>query len=200
MGSVSVTDAATALSHTQPSRAPWLSFVLTAAAALVLDLWTKSLALDHLQIGETVPALGGWLPLTLHFNTGGLWGLGGGWISRWVFLPVTLLALWVVAQLYRDSHRGQWLRRLTLPLIAAGALGNLVDRLRWEKGVVDFLGPFDLGFMTWPIFNVADMAISVSTVLLVLTLWHEGHQAAKSRRAAVESTVTEPAASSSVLD
>ncbi len=183
-----------------PSAAPWLTFVLTAAGVLILDLWTKSLALSHLQVGETVPALGGWLPLTLHFNTGGLWGLGGGWISRWVFLPVTLLALWVVAQLYRDSHRGQWLRRLTLPLIAAGALGNLVDRLRWEKGVVDFLGPFDLGFMTWPIFNVADMAISVSTVLLVLALWREGHQAAKAQHAAAESPVAEPAVSSPMLD
>jgi signal peptidase II len=54
-----------------------------------------------------------------------------------------------------------------------GALGNLIDRVRWNKGVVDFIGPIDLGFMDWPIFNVADMAISCGAVALAISFWME---------------------------
>ena len=158
----------------------WLPFAVLAIIVLGLDLLTKSLALRHLEVGETT-YLGGFLPLTLHFNTGGVWGIGGGVVPRWVFLPVTLLAVAVLIQLYRAAQPEQWLRRLVIPLITAGALGNLVDRLRWDRGVVDFIGPVDLGFMLWPIFNIADSAISCCTVLLVLSLWRESwleHRAA----------------------
>lgn len=79
----------------------------------------------------------------------------------------------MLVQLYRTTTTDHRLRRILVPAIAGGALGNLVDRLRWDRGVVDFLGPFDLGFMVWPIFNVADMAISCGTALLVLSLWRE---------------------------
>jgi signal peptidase II len=48
-----------------------------------------------------------------------------------------------------------------------------VDRVRHTQGVVDFIGPLDLGFMHWPIFNVADMAITVGAILLGISLWRE---------------------------
>ena len=62
---------------------------------------------------------------------------------------------------------------LALSLVFSGALGNLIDRVRWNRGVVDFIGPINLGFMDWPIFNVADMAISCGAVALALSFWTE---------------------------
>jgi signal peptidase II len=52
-------------------------------------------------------------------------------------------------------------------------VGNLYDRVRWNRGVVDFLGPIDLGFWDFPIFNVADMAITCGAVLLAISFWFE---------------------------
>ena len=64
-------------------------------------------------------------------------------------------------------------RLIALSLVFSGALGNLIDRVRWNRGVVDFIGPIDLGFMDWPIFNVADMAISCGAVALAISFWME---------------------------
>jgi signal peptidase II len=69
-------------------------------------------------------------------------------------------------------------RILAISLVFAGALGNLIDRVRWSRGVVDFIGPINLGFMNWPIFNVADMAISCGAVALAISFWTEEEQTA----------------------
>jgi signal peptidase II len=58
-------------------------------------------------------------------------------------------------------------------LVVAGAVGNLYDRLRWSRGVVDFIGPVDLGFWDFPIFNVADSAITCGAIMLALSFWQE---------------------------
>jgi lipoprotein signal peptidase len=60
------------------------------------------------------------------------------------------------------------------------AAGNLYDRVRWERGVVDFIGPIDLGLWNFPIFNVADMAITCGAVLLAVSFWFE-EQAERAR-------------------
>jgi len=152
-------------------RRSWIVFLVVMAGVVAADLMTKSWALSHLEYAAPTTYAGGILPLTLHFNTGGLWGLGSGLAARWFFPLATAIALFVLVRLYRMTESGETLRLLTIPMIAGGALGNLVDRVRWDRGVVDFLGPFDLGFMVWPIFNVADMAISCCTLLLVVCLW-----------------------------
>ncbi|MCB1054521.1 MAG: signal peptidase II, partial [Acidobacteria bacterium] len=139
-------------------RYKWWIFAAVLGTVLGLDLATKSWALHDLHPHGPTRYLFGWLPLTLHFNTGGLWGVGQGSVSRWVFSIATVGALWLLIHLYRRTSFARPFRMVAIPMIAAGALGNLVDRLRWDHGVVDFIGPFDLGFMQWPIFNVADMA------------------------------------------
>jgi signal peptidase II len=155
------------------SNRKWILFAAVVLSILALDLATKSWALGALEPqGPTIYGLG-LIPLTLHFNTGGLWGIGSGAVSRWVFSIASLAALALLVHLYRSTDRRHPLRLITIPMIAAGALGNLVDRLRWDRGVVDFIGPVDLGFMHWPIFNVADMAISCCTILLVISLWRD---------------------------
>jgi len=140
---------------------------------LVADILTKRWAEVALWDAPRPDFLGGWVPLTLAHNTGAAFGISVGDNSRWFFIPVSLLALGLMVFLLVRAHRRDHVRLVSLVLVISGALGNLIDRVRWDGGVVDFIGPVDLGFMLWPIFNVADMAISCGAVLLALSFWLE---------------------------
>jgi signal peptidase II len=85
--------------------------------------------------------------------------------------------------LFRQAHDRDILRIVSISLVVSGAIGNLYDRVRWNRGVVDFIGPIDLGFWDFPIFNVADMAITCGAVLLALSFWFE-EQEERSKTAA----------------
>lgn len=140
---------------------------------LVLDLWSKRWALSALGDGTRMEILGGFVPLTLAFNRGAAFGLSIGGDPRWFFIPVTLLAVGFLSVLLLQARSDDYLRLVAVSLVLGGALGNLYDRLRWDRGVVDFLGPIDLGIMDWPIFNVADMGITCGAVLLAISFWGE---------------------------
>ena len=126
--------------------------------------------------------LDGLVPLTLAFNRGAAFGISIGNDPRWFFIPVTILAMVLLATLFVQSESGDRARVVSIALILSGALGNLVDRVRWDRGVVDFIGPINLGFMDWPIFNVADSAITCGAVLLGVSFWRE--ERARAREAA----------------
>jgi signal peptidase II len=140
---------------------------------LILDVITKRWAMDSLNSGPAPELFGGLVPLTLAFNRGAAFGLSIGNDPRWFFIPVTILALVLLAYLFVRTEPVDRFRIFALSLVLAGALGNLIDRVRWDRGVVDFIGPIDLGFMDWPIFNVADMAISCGAVALAISFWME---------------------------
>ena len=139
---------------------------------LVSDILTKRWALDALQT-RSIDLLGGWIPLTLAYNRGAAFGLSIGNDPRWFFIPVTLVAMVLLGFLLLKTEPEDRFRILALSLVFSGALGNLIDRVRWARGVVDFIGPINLGFMDWPIFNVADMAISCGAVALAISFWTE---------------------------
>lgn len=141
---------------------------------LILDFWSKSWALRELQGQAPQELLGGLIPLTFALNTGAAFGLSiGGGDSRWFFVPVTIIALGLLAVLFKQADKADGLRLVSLSFVVAGAVGNLWDRVRWSRGVVDFIGPVDLGFWDFPIFNVADIAISCGAVLLAISFWQE---------------------------
>ena len=152
---------------------------------LILDIFTKRWAMGALSTRPS-ELFGGWVPLTLAFNRGAAFGLSIGNDPRWFFIPVTLLALGLLTGLLLKTDAGDRFRILALSLVLTGALGNLIDRVRWDRGVVDFIGPIDLGFMDWPIFNVADMAISCGAVALAISFWMEE---AKENKGAAELAV-----------
>lgn len=142
-------------------------------AVLALDVTTKSLAVAHL-VPEYVPheVIGDWVQLTLAYNPGASFGIGVGPYSRTVFIALATCALLILSQLYRAAAPSDRPRALALALVCAGAFGNMLDRVRSARGVVDFidLGIGDARFYT---FNVADMAITVGAVLLAWILWQE---------------------------
>jgi signal peptidase II len=139
----------------------------------VLDVVTKAMAVRAL-VPQRVPheVVGEYVRLTLVYNPGAAFGLHLGSQSRWIFTALTLVALVILGRLYQATQRGDTLRVLALALVCAGAVGNLIDRLRSDLGVVDFLD-VGLGTTRWPTFNVADMAVSVGAILLAWVLWQE---------------------------
>jgi signal peptidase II len=139
---------------------------------LVLDIITKRWAMAVLD-GHPKELFGGFVPLTLAYNRGAAFGISIGTDPRWFFIPVTLFALVLLGFLLTKTDSRDRFRIFALVLVFSGAFGNLIDRLRWSRGVVDFIGPIDLGFMEWPIFNVADMSISCGAVALAISFWTE---------------------------
>ena len=146
------------------------TFLACAAAVLALDQATKALASTHLLMGQPVRILGEFFRLTLVHNSGAAFGLFPG--SRLPFILVSVLAIAVVLFLFaRDAYRSL-LNRVLLGCILGGALGNLVDRIRWGR-VVDFID-VGLGALRWPVFNVADSAVTLGVILLAWNLARSG--------------------------
>lgn len=160
------------------TKALYLSVFLP--VVLVVDWITKRWALSELWDGRQIDLLGGLLPLTLAFNRGAAFGMGIGDDSRWLFVPITLVALVLLTVLYRQAEPSDHVRLAAIAAVVSGALGNLWDRVRWDRGVVDFIGPVDLGFWDFPIFNVADISITCGAILLALSFWQEERRIAAS--------------------
>lgn len=148
---------------------------------VLVDAFTKLIAVDRLVPVHTPhPVLGEWLRWTLVYNPGAAFGLHLGPWSRWIFVALTAVALGVLWSLYRTSAVEARVRVLALSAIAGGAVGNLVDRLRSARGVVDFID-VGVGAWRWPTFNVADMAVSCGAITLAIVLWREDAALARAR-------------------
>jgi signal peptidase II len=151
-----------------------LVFWAVAAVVVVLDLYTKQLAVASLS-RVPVRVLGEWLTLRLVYNPGAAFGINVGQHSRWVFMCLALIALVVLGLMVYQTSPSQRIRLLTLGLVCGGAVGNLIDRVRSARGVVDFIDVW-IGRFHWPTFNVADMAVSCGAIALAAILWSEGRQ------------------------
>ncbi len=164
-----------------------------ALVIVVADVITKWVAVQVLSpVYSSREVFGDWFRFTLVYNRGAAFGLHVGPYSRWVFLILTVVALYVLGRLYITTRAGQRLRVFAIALVCGGALGNLIDRVRHEMGVVDFID-MGVGGWRWPTFNIADVAVSIGAFLLAWALWGEEEETAT---AAMESASV-PAARSS---
>jgi signal peptidase II len=160
-----------------------------AVVVVLLDVITKAMA-----VAALAPALiphsvvGDVARLTLVYNRGAAFGIHVGRYSRPIFAVLTVGALLILWRLYRATALSDRRRVIALALVSAGAVGNLIDRVRSSRGVVDFI---DLGTTAWrwPTFNVADIAVTTGAVLLAIVLWQEDRAAA---RAAATAAATIP--------
>jgi len=147
-----------------------------AVLVIALDQFTKSWIVHHLAYGARVVLLPV-LEITVRFNRGAAFSFladASGW-QRWLFtgLAVTV-ALGIILWLRRLDARRQWLLAVSLSLILAGALGNLIDRLRLGH-VIDFV-VVHWNDAYFPAFNVADSAITVGAILMLLDAWVGGRR------------------------
>jgi len=145
----------------------WVAAI--AGIVLVLDQLTKQLVMAHIPRHGTVPVVPGFFDLINVRNPGAAFGFLAGVQSAWrtaFFLAVSTAALVVIAVLVRKS--ADRLSIVAFSLIGGGAVGNLVDRVRFGE-VVDFI---DWYYRTWhwPAFNIADSAITVGVGLLAIEM------------------------------
>lgn len=148
------------------SMRPALVLAGTAVTLYVADQVSKALVVASLDPGEYINVVGDLVRIWYVKNTGAAFSLLPGAI--WLFIPVTILALVMVAYFFRSFRdRGPWIH-VVLGGVLAGALGNLTDRVRLGY-VVDFVS-VGLGNTRFPTFNVADSAVVVGIGLLVLYL------------------------------
>ena len=150
---------------------PKLRVGLTAVVVcLALDLISKYLVESHLHYGDKRAVIEGFFYLTHVRNQGAAFGMGANLpdsVRLGFFYVVSVLAIGIIISFYRKLAPGDRLSALALGLILGGAVGNLVDRVRFGE-VVDFLH-FKLwqGY-SWPDFNLADSFIVTGVALLVL--------------------------------
>jgi signal peptidase II len=145
---------------------PWL---LLSIAVIALDQWTKWLVLQKLvpyMPHAVVPHVLNW---TLAFNTGAAFSFlagGSGW-QVWLFGALAVIVCIALVVWLARTPRGEWRTALPLALIIGGALGNLIDRLLRGQ-VTDFIQVYWRTW-AWPAFNVADSAICVGAIALIVT-------------------------------
>ncbi|HEU4989302.1 MAG TPA: signal peptidase II [Gemmatimonadaceae bacterium] len=150
-------------------------FWTAAVSIVVLDVITKTLAVKYLTPYVAHDVLGSYGRLTLAYNPGAAFSMSLGDYSRVIFGAFAAVALVVLWWMQRDAKPGERLKVLGLGLAWGGAAGNLLDRLRSGRGVVDFI---DLGVGTvrfWT-FNVADSGVTIGACLLAVALWMEERQ------------------------
>jgi signal peptidase II len=146
---------------------PLLLFAGASLGALALDQGTKFAAGRYLQPHLPFPVVDGVLQLTLTHNPGSAFGLiSQGWIP---VAASTVVCVVILAYVLAGGLAEARMRGVALGLIGGGAVGNLLDRLR-TGGVVDFI---DL--RVWPVFNVADIAVTIGVALLALQLVRRRH-------------------------
>jgi signal peptidase II len=148
-------------------------YLLISLIIIIADQITKALILRYLVENESVSILGDLLYFRFIFNEGGAMGTSLG--PSWVYTILTVLALILIVRYFSGSKSDGVFSKVSLALILGGAIGNLIDRLRYGK-VVDFIDmdmpdiPF-LHLYRWFTFNIADAAITVGLLLFALSIF-----------------------------
>lgn len=154
----------------------WRALAIVAAVFLS-DRLSKAIVESRVAVWETVTVIPGFFNIVHTRNPGGAFSLlatAGPGFRAGVLLGLSLVATALVAVLLWRSAGGAGLG-MGLALILGGALGNICDRLLYGE-VTDFLD-FYVGRFHWPAFNVADSAITIGAILVLLDLWRSRHRA-----------------------
>lgn len=138
--------------------------LVIAILVIIADQLFKHWIVMHISLGMSISLIPHVLSLTNIRNNGAAWSILSG--QTIFFYVITVIAIILLSYLYIKSLRNKraFLYRLGLALVLAGALGNFIDRLRF-KYVVDM---FQLDFINFPIFNIADMALTIGVILIII--------------------------------
>lgn len=148
-----------------------IHYLILSATVIVLDLWTKWLVVQRIDLHEAIPVIPNFFQLVHVRNTGAAFGIGANASSKIVPLMLNMGAIFVFCVVVVYAFRSAITDRLLqtgLHLILGGAIGNLLDRFRFGY-VVDFLDVYVRNHH-WPAFNIADSAICIGIALLFLDM------------------------------
>lgn len=142
-------------------------FWITVLISLALDRLSKYLVVKNMFLGESIPIIQDFFHITYVQNAGAAFGMLSN--KRWFFIIVTLIILAILIYFTMKEAREKPLLKLTLGMIAGGAVGNLLDRIQTGL-VIDFIDFRGI----WPyIFNIADTAVVVGVIILALQILFE---------------------------
>lgn len=153
-------------------------YYIIAAILVGIDQLVKYFTVQNIPLHETVEAVPNVLSFTYHQNTGAAWSILEG--QMWFFYIVTLLVVGVLLYYLHTQGRQSKLFSIALSFLLAGAIGNLIDRL-FHQFVVDM---FKLEFIQFPIFNVADSALTIGVILMIAYLILDEIKLHKQKKAA----------------
>lgn len=144
----------------------YIIYYAIAMFVIVADQLTKWLVVKHLEIGERIVIWDPYINLLSHRNRGAAWGMLQG--QMWLFYIVTFIVIIGILYYFHKEAKGQPLFSISLMLLLGGAVGNFIDRL-WRKEVVDFIDVLiPIINYDFPIFNVADAALTIGVIVIIL--------------------------------
>ncbi len=139
-----------------------------AAFVVLLDQWTKWLIVKNMEYGERIAVLDPWIGILSHRNRGAAWGMLEG--QMWLFSIVTVAVICAIVYFYHREAKGKPIFQVGLMLLLGGAIGNFIDRI-FRGEVVDFVDVLiPIIKYDFPIFNVADAALTIAVVILMIGL------------------------------
>ncbi len=142
-----------------------------ALTVLCADCATKRAVVERLESGPgSEEVVGNFIRFTLAYNPGAAVGLPIGDGARWVLVAAAFGVLAMLAVFYRRAAPDDWRIGAAIALVIGGALGNLLDRVRSERGVVDFID-VGVGDARFWIFNIADVGVMTGAAILAVLLW-----------------------------
>lgn len=147
----------------------WSTFIIILIA---LDQLTKFLIVKFLEVGESIKVISNFLYITSHRNQGAAWGILQG--KMWLFYIVTIVVLVILFMFFKNEGYGRPDVQLGLSLLIAGSIGNFIDRL-FRGEVVDFVDTYIFSY-NFPIFNVADAALTIGVIVLIIVILFEGKE------------------------
>ncbi|MCZ2258854.1 signal peptidase II [Sporosarcina sp. G11-34] len=137
-----------------------------AALVVLLDQLTKWIVVNKMDLGERISIMDPYLGFFSHRNKGAAWGMLEG--QMWLFYIVTVIVSAGILYYFHKEAKGQPLFAVSLMMLLGGAIGNFIDRV-WRKEVVDFVDVFiPIIKYDFPIFNIADAALTVGVVLIII--------------------------------
>ena len=139
-----------------------------AALVILLDQITKWMVVKNMELGERIAIWDPWFGLLSHRNRGAAWGMLEG--QMWLFTIVTIGVIMGIIYFYHKEANGKPFFQVSLMVLLGGAIGNFIDRLYYGEVVdfVDVLIPIiDYHF---PIFNIADAALTIAVIMLLIAI------------------------------
>lgn len=144
-----------------------MKYFLIALFVLFVDQWSKRWVVTHMEIMQQIPIIEGFFYITSHRNRGAAFGILQN--QQWLFISITIVVVFFLLIYIWKFRKEHPMTTFALSLVLGGALGNFIDRVQMGE-VVDFFH-FQYDVYQFPIFNVADSAIVVGVmILMILTL------------------------------
>ncbi|MFJ7638674.1 signal peptidase II [Peribacillus sp. NPDC097264] len=144
-------------------------YYLIALLVIAFDQLTKWMIVKKMEYGESIEIIENLLYITSHRNRGAAWGILQG--QMWFFYIITIAVIIGVVYYIQKMAKNSRLLGVSLGLMLGGAIGNFIDRVARQE-VVDFVHTYIFSY-SFPVFNIADAALSIGVVLLVIHMFLE---------------------------